>query len=696
MTKNIQNIKKKFIIIILIISIISGVVLSLHQHNIIKQNFQNNLNTLNKNINNIFNLILKRIDHEVTNETNFILEDNEITKAFSNQDREKLQNLVTPFYEKMCKQNPYLKIMTFRLVDGTAFLRVHKPSMFGDKLNKKRKIIIDTNRLKKKHFGFEVSKLKMTYRIVTPIFYKKQHIGLVEIGVEPEYIANKLNKLFSVKNALLVKKDDMSISLDKTKHLSISKFILVRGDKLFKEHIKDITLNKNTTITTDDGNTYIINSDLNLLDHKKKIAAKLLLAYNINKYLKEIDTITKDIIIHMSIFMLIFMLILNYFTNSFIKQIDKLNLDLIYKTNDLKRAQDLAQIGSWRLHNQSNELTWSDTTYDIFGIDKTTHQHLTIEDFFKTIHPDDLQKVSEAYENHLETKKPYLITHRLLLKDGTIKYVEERCETTFDKEGNALVSNGTVQDITKRKESEINLQQKEQQLIQQSRLAQMGEMISMIAHQWRQPLNAISATTNNLTFKLMMNDFDNKTFQNEIKLIQEYSQHLSTTIDDFRDFFKEDREKERTTLKDIINSTLDIVKVSVENKNIKIITKFNCDKQIETYTSEIKQVVLNIIKNAEDILLEKEIKNPTITIETSCKDHTNQKLIIKDNAGGIPDDIMDKIFDPYFSTKLEKDGTGLGLYMSKTIIQDHCNGKIKVRNDSNGAVFEITLKENKS
>ncbi len=243
----------------------------------------------------------------------------------------------------------------------------------------------------------------------------------------------------------------------------------------------------------------------------------------------------------------------------------------------------------------------------------------------------------------------------------------------------------TVIDLTE-------IKQKDQQMFHQSRLAQMGEMISMIAHQWRQPLNSISLTSSNLKFKCMMDDFDQDLFEKELDLIDGYSQHLSKTIDDFRGFFKNNKEKEIITLEEIVDSTLDIVKVSVENRNIKIITNFNCKKELKTYPSEIKQVILNIIKNAEDILLDNEIKNPTITIETLYDNNLDNKiLIIKDNAGGIPEDIINNIFDPYFSTKLEKDGTGLGLYMSKTIIEDHCGGKLSVVNDNDGAVFYITL-----
>ncbi len=240
-------------------------------------------------------------------------------------------------------------------------------------------------------------------------------------------------------------------------------------------------------------------------------------------------------------------------------------------------------------------------------------------------------------------------------------------------------------------EQVAQLREKEQQLLQQSRLAQMGEMISMIAHQWRQPLSAISATTGNLSFKLMMDDVDKKEFEEELALIEGYAQHLSKTIDDFRNFFKEKKEKSSTTLNDIVTETLNIAKISAENKNITIKTNLQDDKKINTYDSELKQVVLNLIKNAEDALIENTINNPTIMIETSSDKHTHT-LIVKDNAKGISADVQERVFEPYFSTKKEKDGTGLGLYMSKTIIEDHCKGSISVKNDHEGAVFTITIK----
>ena len=178
--------------------------------------------------------------------------------------------------------------------------------------------------------------------------------------------------------------------------------------------------------------------------------------------------------------------------------------------------------------------------------------------------------------------------------------------------------------------------------------------------------------------------------------ISSYAQHLSSTIDDFREFFKTNKEKRKISYTVLVQSVLGIIEESIENKNITLVKELNSDIIFYTYPNEIKQVILNLIKNAEDVLLEKEIKNPTITITT--KDNI---LSISDNGGGVSKDIIDKIFDPYFSTKTKKDGTGLGLYMSKTIIEEHCGGSLSVSNDviidqdgkpSSGAVFTIELR----
>ncbi len=254
---------------------------------------------------------------------------------------------------------------------------------------------------------------------------------------------------------------------------------------------------------------------------------------------------------------------------------------------------------------------------------------------------------------------------------------------------NQINSIGT--NLAKRVQEEVEKsRQKDRQLLQQSRLAQMGEMLSMIAHQWRQPLSAISAVSGTIKLKAQLGKLDKEKAMEYAGMIGKYAQHLSSTIDDFRDFFKSKKEKKRASFDELVNSVMNIVEVSIRNKNITIEKDLNQKDMFLSYPNELKQVILNLVKNAEDVLIEKDIKDPKICIKT-YKNGDKYILEVKDNAGGISEDILDKIFDPYFSTKSKKDGTGLGLYMSKIIIEEHCRGKLTAKNGQDGAVFIITI-----
>ena len=376
-----------------------------------------------------------------------------------------------------------------------------------------------------------------------------------------------------------------------------------------------------------------------------------------------------------------------------LKQLNKeLQKNIDFVTVHLKKAQEISKIGTWEYKISEDKLIWSDEFFNILKIDKNKHPISSMKDFEKTIHPNDLKKVQKKYEEHLKNNSPYFIVHRAITHDNKIIYLEEKCETTFDEEGNPLVSIGTAQDVTQRQLSQIELRKKDKLIIQQSRLAQMGEILSMIAHQWRQPLSAISATTSNLKLKIMLDEVDIKMFEKEISLIDNYTQHLSKTIDDFRGFLSEKSIKETITLEEIIVSTLMIVEKSFESKNIALNTNFTCNQKIYTYVSKIKQVLLNLLKNAEDALLQNKVKNPKISIDTISKDKC-KIITIKDNGGGIPSNIKDRVFEPYFSTKKKKNGTGLGLYMSKIIIEEHCDGKLYFQSNKNGTTFFIELYE---
>ncbi len=250
--------------------------------------------------------------------------------------------------------------------------------------------------------------------------------------------------------------------------------------------------------------------------------------------------------------------------------------------------------------------------------------------------------------------------------------------------------------------SKNNLLQKNKELMlfEQSKLASMGEMIGNIAHQWRQPLSMISTSITALKAKNEMGIMDKKDLDDTVKHVVNSVNYLSTTIDDFRNFFDKDKNITNVNIKDLINSTHTIVNDNLVSNNIILYKDLN-DIQVEVLENELKQVLINIINNAKDALLSdknSELDKKIIIIDTKQKDN---KLVIniQDNAGGIPDNIFNKIFEPYFTTKHKSIGTGIGLYMCKTIIETNMKGSISVVNQEfvkegktyKGAKFSIQV-----
>ncbi|MEO1923005.1 MAG: cache domain-containing protein [Nautiliaceae bacterium] len=231
------------------------------------------------------------------------------------------------------------------------------------------------------------------------------------------------------------------------------------------------------------------------------------------------------------------------------------------------------------------------------------------------------------------------------------------------------------------KKSVREIRQKDEILLHQSKLAAMGEMLGAIAHQWRQPLNALAINIQMLEDMVEDNKLDKKNVKDFIEKNMKTIQFMSHTIDDFRNFFRKDKEKITFSVKRAIQEVISMMKAQLKDNNIEVEITGE-DFEITSYKSEFKQVILNLIINAKDAILSKKIKNGKITIEIK-----NNMIFIRDNARGIPEGLLNKIFEPYFTTK--DNGTGIGLYMSKIIIEKNMGGKLKVRNSNKGAEFII-------
>jgi len=241
--------------------------------------------------------------------------------------------------------------------------------------------------------------------------------------------------------------------------------------------------------------------------------------------------------------------------------------------------------------------------------------------------------------------------------------------------------------LEERIEKAIDQNRKKDQLLSyQSKLATMGEMIGIIAHQWKQPLSSLSAKIQSIKYK---KNIDTQYKEDFITDNMQLIQFMTKTIDDFRDFYRQDKEKENFEISNCIYKTLNILEPQFSG--LKIDISVECENfTINGLQSEFQHVIVNLISNAKDVLLEKEIENKKIKISTKI-DKNRGIISFEDNAGGIPNELLEKIFEPYFTTKKIGKGTGIGLYLSKTIIEETMQGELVVENTKEGACFKIIV-----
>ncbi|MDV6237061.1 PAS domain S-box protein [Leptospira ellisii] len=298
-------------------------------------------------------------------------------------------------------------------------------------------------------------------------------------------------------------------------------------------------------------------------------------------------------------------------------------------------------------------------------------------------------------------------------KDGNVFPVELAVSEFFQNQNRYFV--GVIRDVTLRKTSENELREKtnaleelnrslearveseiaskreqEKTMIVRSRLADMGEMIGNIAHQWRQPLNAIGLLVQDVDYVFASGGLDEKYLSQNTKKIMELLEQMSATIDDFRNYFRPNKTKERFSLKTVINKTISLIGESLKNQNIRIYFEPEEDYEVFGFPNEFSQVILNVLGNSRDAISENKPGDPEIRAEIR-KEGDLKVVLLSDNGGGIAPEILEKLFQPYFTTKDQGKGTGIGLYMSKSIIENNMGGRIQARNYGGGALIRIEL-----
>jgi len=323
-----------------------------------------------------------------------------------------------------------------------------------------------------------------------------------------------------------------------------------------------------------------------------------------------------------------------------------------------------------------------------------TTQKLSYLDYLSLIpqehrfeHHTAMHDMLEIYPKQLEYVH-FRIQYPLITKDSERLIIEDVGNIFFDKDRNPIRITGFHRDITE--------QERHMKIIEsQNRIAAMGDMMSNVAHQWRQPIGAINNTLNDIEFDIELDDLqsiDSKVFLQTSAKVKEYTAYLSQTISDFNEQISDDKHKSNFNILHTIQEAYKITQNEYEKNQIhfNLVEGGEGESDLLGYARELQQVLINILNNAKDILIQNKIENPTVTV-TIINMQELVKIIIHDNGGGIPEDIIGKIFDPYFTTKHESLGTGIGLYMSKNIITKYFQGYFEVENEDNGAKFIITL-----
>lgn len=245
--------------------------------------------------------------------------------------------------------------------------------------------------------------------------------------------------------------------------------------------------------------------------------------------------------------------------------------------------------------------------------------------------------------------------------------------------------------LEKRIEDEIKKNTKQQHMImQQNKLAQMGEMIENIAHQWRQPLAQINSSIILIDAILEKHNFKDTLVENKLTEIESLTYYMSKTISDFKNFFNPNKKKTIFKVENAIQKASDVLKGLINSHHIQIEINIEKDLKINSYLGELQQVILIIINNSIDAFIHMNIHFPKILIN-AYTDNENLVIHIEDNALGINSDLLDKIFEPYFTTKHKAQGTGLGLYIAKMVVENSLLGFLSVENKQNGACFTIKI-----
>ena len=637
-----------------------------------------------------------------------ITQDKEVLEYFGNKQREKLKSRLWEKYRYL-KNHLNIRQLHFHTKDSSSFLRMHKPEKYGDSLKGIRQSVEYVNKHLKAFDSFEEGRILNGFRFVYPVFNEnKKHLGSIEVSFSAKSFIDKYKKLFKKKkiNFLISEKviknkvfEDEQANYIKSpiEKFYFDKQILSELDKekfshkkALKEEIEYQYISKQ--ILKGEPFCYHFKSSKDLvvfIPLINKINGEVIGSINVSSEDGIIEEINNSFYLFLSILLssMFFILIFIY-------------RELLSKQNLLEQKQSVQMI----LDSQKSIITLTDGSsliksnkalLDFFGekdVESFREKYQCVCNFFeKDRNVQYLQKNMDGkswVEYLLENKNSEIL--------AKIKKKSDNSEHIFRVE---IRSFGTKNDLYIISFFDItNLKNMEHQIIQNEKMASLGEMLGNIAHQWRQPLSIISTGASGLLIQKENDILTDEIFNSTCELIEKNAQFLSKTIDDFRNYIKGDTKVENFGINEDIENFLKLVQPTIKHENITILKELDKDTDIMGYPRELVQCFINIFNNAKDAVIRNNEEERYILISQK-KDKNAVVIKFIDNGGGIDEDIINKIFEPYFTTKHQSQGTGLGLHMTYNLIVNSMKGDIKASNEEvifnkrsyKGSCFTITL-----
>ncbi|MEA3289325.1 MAG: PAS domain S-box protein [Campylobacterota bacterium] len=626
-------------------------------------------------------------------------------KIIQDKTRQKLYLELDPTYRILKNYN--LKQLHFHLPDNKSFLRFHRPKKYGDDLTYARDTVNYVNNNKKKIDGFEQGKIYDGFKFVFPIFNGKEYLGSVETSFSTLALITTYQKSFyDYANFLLPKnkvkervfKSEVSnyqqahfesFYIEKKVNDKVSKTDLFNNmDNLGISHkeIEEKLLNKERIVLYNDLHEYHFLPVLNpVTETLEGVFIAVQKHHYITDKIKNFNTISTILILLLSI-SIYFLYRINIYKHNITEQNNKLNTVI-----------NEADSGIGIMDINGNFLEVNDNYSTLLGYTKDELLKLNCVD----LTADEQKELAKEYlQKALKDGKLSKVHKICNKKDGSAIHLEFSLKLLPQKNAFIVVINSMEDKIQLKKLNENLIEEVGNQLNEirhkdvilqrQSMDAAMGEMIDAIAHQWKGPLNAIKLNTQLYEFEFQYNDTpDIEKLKKVSYQIDEQIDHLLDTLESFRSFFRPDQTFEDIELSKIVESVLMLTKDELIKNNIETNITGDTDLKVSVIPNEFKHIIINLISNSKDAFNENDIKSRDITFEI-LKTEKNAILKVCDTAGGIPENIIDNIFKANFTTKEKGKGTGIGLYMTKQII-DKNNADVKVYSIDNGVCFEITL-----